>query len=58
MSHRDLILAMAVLETPSARKRRLAASSAQTLAGVDPLAWLLEVGAEPEVVLDLDEEVG
>ena len=28
------------------------------LAGVDPLARLLEVDAEPEVVLDLDEQVG
>ena len=27
-------------------------------AGVDPLAWPLEVEAEPEVVLDLDEQVG
>ena len=26
--------------------------------GVDPLAWPLEVDAEPEVVLDLDEQVG
>ena len=28
------------------------------LAGVDPLGRLLEVDAEPEVVLDLDEQVG
>ena len=28
------------------------------LAGVDPLAGLLKVDAEPEVVLDLDEQVG
>ena len=28
------------------------------LTGVDPLARLLEVDAEPEVVLDLDEQVG
>ena len=28
------------------------------LAGVGPLARLLEVDAEPEVVLDLDEQVG
>ena len=26
--------------------------------GVDPLAWPLEVDAEPEVVLDIDEQVG
>ena len=38
---------------------RIAASSAQTSPGVDPfLARLLEVDAEPEVVLDLDEQVG
>ena len=28
------------------------------LPGVDLLAWLLEVDAEPEIVLDLDEQVG
>ena len=38
---------------------RIAASSAQTSPGVDALlAGPMEVDAEPEVVLDLDEQVG
>ena len=40
------------------RRRRSACGPRATSPGVDRLARLLEVDAEPEVVLDLDEQVG